>query len=359
MRIIKYGIIGGGWRTEFFLRIAHALPEMFTIGGLLIRDAAKAAKIEKKWGIQTYQDLDSFLEAVVPEFVLVSVSKPAAPKITTQLVERGIPVLSETPPASDLQDLIELNKLVEKGAKIQVAEQYHLQPLHAARIALAQSGVLGHVSQVQLSICHDYHAVSLMRKLLGLQYENATITASKFVSSIVQGVDFHGQLPSEEHIIDSVQTMAVLDFGDQRGIYDFTSDQYFSWIRSLRLLVRGDRGEIVDERINYLQDFRTPVDLPLLRHNAGENGNLEGYYLKGITAGNEWIYRNPFLPGRLTDDEIAITSCLVKMSEYVNGGPSFYSLAEASQDHYISLMINRATETNEPVTTETQPWAGK
>jgi hypothetical protein len=32
-----------------------------------------------------------------------------------------------------------------------------------------------------------------------------------------------------------------------------------------------------------------------------------------MLAGEEWIYKNPFIPGRLTDDEIAIATCLKKM----------------------------------------------
>lgn len=157
----------------------------------------------------------------------------------------------------------------------------------------------------------------------------------------------------------SEQTIAELDWDGKLGLYDFTSDQYFSWIRSLRMLVRGERGEITDTSVRYLEDYRTPCEYELLRHNAGENGNLEGYYLKGITAGGAWVYRNPFAPGRISDDEIAIAVCLEKMHAYARGGPSFYSLAEASQDHYLSLLINRASEIGEKLRSVYQPWSGK
>lgn len=48
-------------------------------------------------------------------------------------------------------------------------------------------------------------------------------------------------------------------------------------------------------------------------------------------AGEQWVYENPFIPGRITDDEIAIASCLEKMNDYAKGGQDFYSLAEASR----------------------------
>ena len=100
-----------------------------------------------------------------------------------------------------------------------------------------------------------------------------------------------------------------------------------------------------------------PITLELQRQNAGENGNLEGFYLKGILGGNEWLYQNPFVPSRLSDDEIAIASCLDHMAHYVEGGPEFYSLAEASQDHYLSMIIDQAVAKCEPITASLQPWA--
>jgi hypothetical protein len=45
------------------------------------------------------------------------------------------------------------------------------------------------------------------------------------------------------------------------------------------------------------------------------------------------------------------------MAEYVTGGPDFYSVAEAAQDHYVSLMIQRALASQETVRTTVQPWA--
>jgi hypothetical protein len=207
-----------------------------------------------------------------------------------------------------------------------------------------------------MSVAHGYHGIVLMRKLLGIRFDNASIKAHRFTSTIMAGPDRSGP-PREQAINRSVQDIAILDFGEKLGMFDFTGDQYFSWIRSPRVLVRGERGEINNREIRYLEDFQTPISYELRREDAGHDGNLEGYYHKGILAGSEWAYRNPFIPGKLPDDEIAIATCLVKMDEYVHGGPSFYSLAEASQDHYINLMIDQALKSGETVQTLTQPWA--
>ncbi len=351
-----FGLVGSGWRAEFFLRVAAALPERFQVGGAVVRDAAKGRAFETAWGVPTYRALDDLLRATPLAFVVLSVPRAVAPVMLRELAERDVPVLTETPPAPDLTGLHTVWQLVERGARIQVAEQYLMQPLHAARLALVQSGKLGAISQVQVSVAHDYHGMSLMRALLGVGFANATITARTFTSPLIAGPNRQGP-PREEQVVSSSQVIAQLDFGDKLGIYDFTGEQYFSWVRTLRLLVRGERGEISDAEARFLPTFDTPVTVALHRMNAGENGNLEGYYLKGILAGSEWVYTNPFAPARLSDDEIAVATVLERMAAYVAGGPACYSFADAAQDHYLSLAIHDAARSGNPVTTTTQPWA--
>ena len=237
-----------------------------------------------------------------------------------------------------------------------MAEQHHLSPLLNAQLAIARSGKLGTISSVTVAQCHDYHGVSVLRKALGVGFSDARITASLFRSPLVQGPDRHGD-PEREETVVAEQITARLEFGDQLGVYDFANAQYFSWIRANRLLVRGDRGEISDLEVRYLKDFRTPMFHTIRRVDTGEGGNLEGRFLRGLIAGDEWVYRSDFLPGRLNDDEIAIADCLVRMSRHVDGGPSFYSLTEASQDLYLSLLIKQAATTGKPVESHPQAWA--
>ena len=357
MSKITFAIIGGaGWRAQFFLRVAAGLPERFAVAGMVVRDVAKAAAMEKWWGAPTYRTVDDLLGASRPEFVVVSVPWAVAPAMLKDLAARGVPALCETPPATQLPELVRACQLVEDGAKIQVAEQYNFQPMHAARLATVRSGKLGAVTQAQVSAAHGYHGISLIRNLLGVRFECPTISAVKFVSPIVAGPGRNGP-PPEEKLADSAQVIARLDYGDKLGVYDFTGDQYFSWIRSPRVLVRGERGEINGTAVRYLTDFRTPIDLELTRADAGQDGNLEGYYHKGVLAGSEWVYRNPLAPARLSDDEMAVGTCLLRMAEYVRGGPEFYGLPDAAQDRYLDILMAEATATGQPVTAAPQPWA--
>jgi hypothetical protein len=353
---IVYGIIGSGWRAEFFLRIAKELPGKFLVCGLVTRSKENGEKLEKNFGIKTYRTIDELLKYTSPSFVVVSVPGSVTPAVIQDLADRGIPILSETPPAPDLDTLIRLNKLTEKGAKIQVAEQYHLQPLHAARIALARSGKLGEVNQAQVSLSHGYHGMSIIRRLLDIKFENAEINAFKFNSPFVAGPGRYG-LSDEERMVDAQQEIAMINFGDKFAVYDFAPDQHRSFIRAPRILVRGNRGEVSNCEVRYLKDFRTPIEYELVEKIGGTYGNVEDFYIRGVLGGEEWLYVNPYYPAKLSEDEIAVASCVEKMDEYVKSGQDFYSLSEASQDHYLGMMVSKALNTGEKIITETQSWA--
>jgi predicted dehydrogenase len=352
---IDFAIIGSGWRSEFFLRIARELPDRFRVVGLVTRSDATGRRISSDWGVPTFPDIDQLLQQTIPKFAVVSVPRQVAPELITRLAGHGIPVLTETPPGPDTDAILPLLGLVADGAIIQVAEQYHLSPLLSAQLAIARSGTLGKISQVMVAQCHDYHGVSVMRRALGVGFADARITASAFRSPLVVGPGRSGD-PDRETVVDANQVTARFEFGDQLGVYDFASEQYFSWIRANRLLIRGDRGEITDLEVRYLKDFRTPMFHTIRRVDTGEGGNLEGRFLRGLIIGDEWVYRNPFIPGRLTDDELAIAECLARMNAHVDGGPEFYSLAEAAQDHYLQLLMHQAVTTGTVVSSTPQPW---
>ena len=46
--MVKFEIIGAGWRSEFYLRIAMLLPEKFSVSGIYIRNPEKREEFSKK-----------------------------------------------------------------------------------------------------------------------------------------------------------------------------------------------------------------------------------------------------------------------------------------------------------------------
>jgi hypothetical protein len=356
LRPITFGIVGGAWRAEFFFRIARALPDRFRISGCVARSEATRSRVQTAWGLPTFSSIGDLIKSK-PDFVVTSVPRAASAPLILELASHDVAVLAETPPAEDLDALTKLWKELPANARVQVAEQYQFQPCHAARLALTRSGLLGEISEAQISVAHGYHGVSLIRKFLKIGLENASIRALQFKSPIVAGSTRAGP-PNEERKILTTQTIASLEFEGKLAVFDFVEDQYFSWIRSHRVLVRGDRGEINDLDIRYLIDFATPIEMQFKRIDTGQTGHLEGYHHKGYVAGGAWWYRNSFAPARLSDDEIAIATCLESMGRYLETRNSFYGLAEASQDHYLSILINQAANTGNPVKSSNQIWHG-
>ena len=184
---IVFAIVGSGWRAEFYLRIAQALPDRFEVCGVVARTEERRTEIVASWHVPAFATIDDMLRLRTPDFAVVAVVRAAAPGIIEDLAGRGVPVLGETPPGADMAALERLHQLTRRGSRIQIAEQYHLQPMLHAQLAIAKSGELGMVSQASLSICHDHHAVSLVRKFLDVGFEDALVTAHEFVSPLVAG----------------------------------------------------------------------------------------------------------------------------------------------------------------------------
>ncbi len=352
----SFAIVGGGFRANYFLRIARALPHLFACSGMVVRNPDQARQFHDVWQVPVYPDLDSLIAAGKPDFVILSVAKEASPALLAEIAKAGLPVLAETPPAPTLEGLLDIWGLVKNGARIQVNEQYPLQPLHAARIALAKSGLLGEVTQVQLASTHDYHAAGLLRQMLGVGFESVRITARDFVSRVMRGPG-RGGPPSEPVIDEERQIFAYLDFPGKLGVYEFSHGQVRSWIRAGRIVMRGERGELNNAELRYMQDFRTSARLNLERIDTGIEGNPETYYHRGYMAGERWLYENPYAGVAMGDDDIAGAVMMQKMAEYATGGPPPYPFAEGAQDQYLSLSIEEAVARGEPVITKIQPWA--
>ena len=110
--------------------------------------------------------------------------------------------------------------------------------------------------------------------MLGVNFEDVRIKAMRFQSEWVQGPNRSGP-PTEDKLIPLQRDLAWLDFGDRLGIYDFTKDQHRSWTRSNHLSVRGERGEIFDNRVLIQQESCAELRLELQRMNRGELENAE------------------------------------------------------------------------------------
>lgn len=164
-RPLSFVIVGSGWRSLFYVRIARKFPEQFQLKYLLCRTWEKAEKMAAEYGVPATASSE-VCEQANPDFVVVAVNKASLFAETRKWALKGFPVLCETPAAVSVEHLKELWTLVQNGARIQIAEQYHRYPIMAAGLKAISEGRLAEPYAVRLSVAHDYHGVSLIRRML-------------------------------------------------------------------------------------------------------------------------------------------------------------------------------------------------
>ena len=308
-------------------------------------------------GVPVFATLDELLAAERPEFVIASVPWAVMPDATRELVARGLHTLAETPPAPDLDGLRSLWADVGASRLVQVAEQYLLMPAHAARLAAVRNGVIGAPTSVQVSSTHLYHAVSMIRGLLGVGFEPATVSARSFTAPLADPIGF-GEWHGDAKPAPKATTLATLDFGGRMGLYDFTENQWWNPLRARRIVVRGTTGELVDDRVVRLTDAHTVVESHLIRRQTGIDLNLEGFDLDHISLDGQVLYRNPFMGARFSEDDLGVALLLARVGAWARDeGPEPYPLADGLQDHLISLAILESVERGADVRTGVEPWA--
>ena len=314
--MIRFAVIGSGWRSLFYVRIAKALPDMFELTALLCRGQEKADRIQKEYGIHTTTSEDEII-ASKPDFVVSAVNKSSMSDVVRYWAAKGIPVLSETPAGLDIDTLKAIRQDVEKGARIQVAEQYFLYPSIKAIIDECKSGTIGEPVSLTISAMHDYHAASVIRRMLGTGLEDVAITGKTF-SMKVTDTRTRYEVLTEGRVVEKEEKHLIMEYADGKtAFYDFMSDQYRSPIRNRYINLRGTRGEIINDTVYYL-----------------DKDNLAACKKLDIT--------NPYGYAGLSEDEAAITGILLGMKEYVDTGKEVYPMDEALYDAYIGILMCEA-----------------
>jgi predicted dehydrogenase len=348
--MITFAFVGSGWRAQMLLKVTRELGTM--------RCAGVVVRTPRRLAVPSFTSLDACLREVSVDFVLTATPRGVTPDFILEAVERGLPVLAETPPAADLDGLRTLWSAVGASGLVQVAEQYPLMPSHAARAAVVEAGMIGRPTQVQVSSTQQYHAVALIRRLLGVGHGPVSVRATRFSAPLIQPLSRNGWTDDDEPH-PTVTTIATLDFGDGRsGVYDFTEQQTRNQLRFRRLTVRRSAGELHNDEVVRMAGPRALVRTPLVRRQTGHDLDLIGYDTEHISFGSHVLYRNPYPGRRWMDDEIAMATLLERTADWVRGeGPQPYPLAEGAQDQQIALAIEESADRDTTLTTSHEDWS--
>ncbi|MGN0706396.1 MAG: Gfo/Idh/MocA family protein [Faecalibacterium sp.] len=334
MSKLRYLIVGSGWRSLFYVRIAQALPEHFEVCAMLCRTPEKAARM-RPYGIRTSCSAEE-CAAMKPDFIVVAASKASLADISREWLARGFAVLCETPAALDVDTLRALWALHQQGARLQIAEQYWRYPSLAAQLAAVQSGMLGTPAFARLSVAHGYHAASLSRLFLNAGQQSVTITGRAWPVKIIETDSRWGKI---EHgpLAEKILQRHTLEFsGGGAAFLDFCNVQYHSFLRSTHINIQGERGELDGQTVRYLDAAGDPVCATLKQLGFA---------------------KTPFAGSGLSEDETAIACLLDGMGQYLAAGQEVYPLADALQDAYLSLLMEQALEIpGQPIHSAPQPW---
>ena len=295
-------------------------------------------------------EIEAF-DVVTEAFSHLSVVLPA--------LAAGKHVLCEKPLALTVRSCRALIDAAHKsGAVLATAENYRRDPTNRLAKAVIDSGAIGEANEVEVSSTHMYHAMGVIRQMLGVGFQGAEIRAIATEHDLATPMT-HAGWSADPTPAPAKTVRALIRFeGGKVATYDFTDNQWWNPLRQDRIAVRGSLGEIVDLRVTQLAGPRTFVTSHLVRRHTGIELNLEGNELDHISWGSEVVYTNAWRGSRFADDEIAVSSLLAATGAWVKSdAPPPYPLAEGSQDWALALGVEEAAESGETVLVGRQPWS--
>lgn len=370
---IRYVIVGSGWRSLYYVRIAKALPDIFELCAMLCKSSEKAQRMSAEYGIYTTTSIKE-CQGMKPDFVVVAVNKDDIAKVSMEWMNYGFTVLCETPAALDIGTLKQLWEFHKAGKKLAVAEQYTRYPTYEAILKLLKTGIIGDSYSVNISLAHDYHGASLMRAFLGQSADmQFAVSAKTYEFPTTETLNRYERF-TDGRISPKKRTVATFEFADGKAaFYDFDSEQYRSPIRNNYLKIQGCLGELKDDTIYYLdknyQDAKAVLvtkDRYLFTGNSNPNLSRVREIVSidvrqeendGISTHN--VYKAAFGECGLTEDETAIARLMVDVSRYgrnENVEEQSRALREALQDAYTAILMAKAVKSGETVSSEVQPW---
>ncbi|MCD8121715.1 MAG: Gfo/Idh/MocA family oxidoreductase [Clostridiales bacterium] len=363
MKKIRFVIVGSGWRSLYYVRIARALPEQFACCAMLCRTKEKAAAIHASQGIFTTVSVTECMQ-LRPDFVVVAVDKPSISRVSMEWISYGFAVLCETPAALEADALCELWRLHrQQRAKLLVAEQYTRFPVYQAMRKILDEDLIGAPDCAVVSLAHEYHGASLIRALLRTGLTPFRVEGKEHIFLTTETLTRYERV-TDGRVTDKKRTTAVFEFENgETAFYDFDSEQYRSPIRKNYVDVRGCRGEMKDNRLYYLDGQNRPQETEIqigwrLVETSEKNPNLNRFTeITEITCDGRCLYAPPFGLCGLSEDETALALVMADMAAYERGEKEpEYSLREALQDAYMAILLRESVKTGKAVMSERMPW---
>ena len=92
--MLSFVIVGSGYRSQYYARVARTYPDLFR-AVYLCRSQEKASLMHTQTGLEAFWHADDI--PFRPDFAVIAVDRANNAKVTEEWLDRGIPVVAETP----------------------------------------------------------------------------------------------------------------------------------------------------------------------------------------------------------------------------------------------------------------------
>ena len=359
---IRVAIIGTADRSSYLYGpLLKALPEEVELVSIWGRSADPARRLGDRLDVPWYTDLDRLIRETEPLIGIVCVAYDGNGQVGLMAVEHGLHVLLETPIAHKLSEADAIIvAAVERGLKIEVAEQFHRRPMEQIKLKLIQTGLFGRVySSFNDFAGHAYHGISVMRSYLGFDAKPLQVTGAvgKYDLPPHWARLTDGRGPRTE-----TQEHGMIEFeGGQLGLFHWTDVGYDSalrWWRSSRFLAEKGMGIAVGVGLDVKQWLtllapggEAPRFITLERRWEQDDGGALQAMVAHTGDADLPIVRwdNPFCPTvaghgvQWQDDGIGVASCLMSLVDAVRSGTEpTYGPLQARLDQELILAIRQS-----------------
>ena len=348
--MIRYLVIGSGYRSLYFGRIAATYPGLFR-AMYLCRSEEKAEMVRTSTGAEATTDVNIAIH-FQPDFVVDAVDRAHVADVAMEWAQRGFPVMTETPVGDTREKLDALWKLQQAGAKITCLEQYHRYPILSAGISAVRQGVIGNPVSLYISLAHDYHGASLIRRILGTYGEAYTMRGTATRTSAAATDSRYGAIWDGSSTEEERTELHISFASGKEAIYDFSPLQYRTFIRSRHLTVRGEKGEWSDAQILCAEKDGEIRRIPLVPDIPEAYRCLDTQNLRDMRR----VWRSELAMDTM-QDEFAVARMLLDMKNWTEGGSSPYPLQEALDDAVFWLAgMEAVAHPWQEIRVPEQPW---
>lgn len=345
MERLKIALVGAGRRgAGAHAPVIAALDDVFDFVAVCDATAERAQAVAAQYGCRAYTSARDLARHETLDIADVVVPGPAHHALSCFFSGHGVHQIVETPiavtlPLADL--MIETAR--QNGVKLEVAENYHRQPLMRLRQAVIDSGAIGAVSRIyRIFEEGGYHGMSILRLWAGA--DPTGIMGVSHTSPVVPIVDRKLRRHEDERL-----SIGVIEFAN--GVMALSAYSTVIHARSLGRgafhfsQIDGTHGSLVGDEVHTVPEAdlltgaqSTPAAPQRITSERDGVEILER--LEVALPDRRIAWENPLRRYPLTENQVQVADELLSIANAVREGEEpAYGAAAARLDQEMDIAM--------------------